>query len=79
MQNHYRKLPLIGIHNARELGGWHTPDGVTQYGVFLRTDMHEEVTPEDIAFLKDYGVTMDVDLRGASELRHHPDPLRDPV
>ncbi|MBR4157756.1 MAG: tyrosine-protein phosphatase [Oscillospiraceae bacterium] len=77
MQNHYRKLPLIGLHNARELGGWHTPDGVTQYGVFLRTDMHEEVTPEDIAFLKDYGVTMDVDLRGASELRHHPDPLRE--
>ena len=77
MRAYSRKLPLVGLHNARELGGWQTPEGVTQYGVFLRTDMHEAVAPEDVAFLKDYGVTMDVDLRGASELRHHPDPLRE--
>ena len=77
MQNNYRRLPLVGLHNARELGGWYTPEGVTQYGVFLRTDMHGNPTAEDIAFLKDYGVTMDVDLRGASELAHNPDALRD--
>ena len=73
----YRKLPLDGLHNARELGGWPTPEGMTQYGVFLRTDLHEQVTPEDLEYLREYGVTMDVDLRNASELRRTPDPLRD--
>ncbi len=72
-----RKLPLVGLHNARELGGWYTPEGVTKYGVFLRTDLHEQVTEEDLAFLRDYGVTMDVDLRNASELKRTPDPLRE--
>ena len=73
----YRKLPLTGLHNARELGGWPTPDGMTQYGVFIRTDLHEQVTEEDLAYLRDYGVTMDVDLRNASELVRTPDPLKD--
>ncbi len=77
MKNPNRRLQLANLHNARELGGWHTPDSMTQYGVFLRTDMHATPTAEDIAALKDYGVTMDVDLRGAPELEHRPDPLRD--
>ncbi len=64
----YRRLPLKSLRNARELGGWHTPEGMTRYGVFLRTDMHGSVSEEDMAYLKDYGVTMDVDLRGASGL-----------
>ncbi len=76
MQNNYRRLPLTELHNVRELGGWHTPEGMTQYGVFLRTDMHGAPSEADIAYLKAYGVTMDVDLRGASELRHNPDPLQ---
>ncbi len=77
MNTPYRRLPLTSLHNARELGGWHTPEGMTQYGVFLRTDMHGALSEEDMAYLKDYGVTMDVDLRGASELKHNPDALRD--
>ena len=77
MNERIRRLPLAALHNARELGGWHTPDGVTRCGVFLRTDMHAAPTGEDMAFLRAYGVTMDVDLRGASELEHRPDPLRE--
>ncbi len=71
----YRRLPLAGMHNARELGGWYTPEGLTQYGVFLRTEVPSAVTDEDMAFLRDYGVTMDVDLRGAAELESMPDRL----
>jgi protein-tyrosine phosphatase len=73
----YRRLPLSGMHNARELGGWYTPEGLTQYGVFLRTEVPSAITEEDAAFLKDYGVRMDIDLRGASELESMPDKLAD--
>lgn len=73
----YRRLPLTGLTNARELGGWYTPNGVTKYGVFLRTEVPFELTKEDIAFLKDYGVTMNLDLRGSSELESMPDCLKD--
>ena len=44
---HYRRLPLSGMNNARELGGWHTPEGMTQYGVFLRTEVPSAITEED--------------------------------
>ena len=73
----YRRLPLTGLHNARELGGWYTPEGLTQYGVFLRTEVPSEITEEDAAFLRGYGVTMDIDLRGGQELESMPDKLRD--
>ena len=73
----YRRLPLTGLTNARELGGWNTPNGVTKYGVFLRTEVPFELPEEDLAFLKDYGVTMDIDLRGSSELVSMPDTLKD--
>ena len=73
----YRRLPLDGMHNARELGGWYTPEGVTRYGVFLRTEVPSAITEEDAAFLRDYGVTMDLDLRGGQELESMPDRLRD--
>ncbi len=73
---YYRRLPLAGMHNARELGGWYTPEGMTQYGVFLRTEVPSAITAEDAVFLRDYGVTMDVDLRGGQELESMPDKLR---
>ena len=73
----YRRLPLTGLTNARELGGWNTPNGLTKYGVFLRTEVPFSLSPEDIAFLRDYGVTMNIDLRGASELESMPDMLRE--
>lgn len=73
----YRRLPLAGMSNARELGGWSTPDGITRYGVFLRSEVPSRVSEADMAFLRDYGVTMVVDLRGDEELAVMPDLLRD--
>lgn len=73
----YRRLPLTGLTNARELGGWNTPDGLTKYGVYLRTEVPAQITEEDKEFLREYGVTMDIDLRGSGELETMPDLLRD--
>lgn len=73
----YRRLPLTGLTNARELGGWNTPYGITKYGVFLRTEVPYNITAQDIEFLRNYGVTMDIDLRGTSELGNMPDSLRE--
>ena len=74
----YRRLPLEGLTNARELGGWNTPDGgQTRHRVYLRTEVPNRVTEKDKQFLRDYGVVMDIDLRGSSELEDLPD-LFDP-
>lgn len=73
----YRRLPLTGLNNARELGGWTAPEGVTRYGVFLRSEVPTRLTEEDLAFLKDYGLTMTVDVRGDEELAVMPDRLRE--
>ncbi|MBE6968236.1 MAG: tyrosine-protein phosphatase [Ruminococcaceae bacterium] len=74
----YRRLPLEGLTNARELGGWNTPDGgQTRHRVYLRTEVPNRVTEKDKQFLRNYGVVMDIDLRGSSELEDLPDLLRD--
>lgn len=74
---YYRRLPLEGMTNARELGGWYTPAGMTRYGVFIRSEVPSRLTQRDMEFLRDYGVTMVVDLRGGEELGVMPDRLRD--
>lgn len=67
---HYRRLPLQGMINTRELGGFAAENGkVTKYGRFLRSEVPDTITGDDIAYLLKYGVTMDVDLRGSEELR----------
>ncbi len=72
----YRRLPLTGLHNARELGGYAVPGGVTKYGVFLRSEVPAQLTQADIDFLRRYGVTTVLDFRSAEELRRTPDVLR---
>ncbi len=72
---HYRRLPLDGLNNARELGGFPTPYGATEFGVFLRCEVPSALTKRDIAFLRDYGVTDVIDFRGSLELERTPDVL----
>lgn len=73
----YRRLPLDGLGNARELGGYAFDGGVTRYGVFLRSELPQEMSESDIKFLKDYGMTTDIDLRGKFEAKSAPDALAD--
>ena len=71
-----RRLPLKGLKNARDLGGFAVPGGVTRFGVFIRSEIPSDLPADDIAMLRDYGVRTAVDLRGAAELELKPDVLR---
>lgn len=71
----YRRLPLSGLKNCRELGGYAVPSGITKYAVCLRSEVPSALTPEDISFLKDYGLTTVIDFRSTPETKHVPDVL----
>jgi protein-tyrosine phosphatase len=70
-----RRLPLDGLLNARDLGGYPSKDGMTRWGVFVRADVPASLTPRDLDFLRRYGITAVVDLRSDAELRQKPDRL----
>ena len=73
---HLRHLPMEGLENARDLGGYATADsGATKYGVYLRSELPENLTEKDIQLLKDYHVVRSLDLRGASETLTEPSDL----
>jgi len=66
----YNRLPLKGTVNTRELGGYPTNDGrVTKYHVFLRSDGLTNLTQKDNMFLKEYGITDIIDLRGSTAIQ----------
>lgn len=68
LMENYRRLPLSGLCNARDLGGFFTLDGkLTKYHRFIRSEVPSSVTTEDIDFLIDYGITLSIDLRGEIE------------
>lgn len=74
----YKRLPLDKLVNTRDLGGYAVgKDKITKYGVFLRTDCPVEATEQDIQYLKDYGVTLSIDLRGSDEVEKTPSALKD--
>jgi len=53
--------------NLRGLGGWPTPDGVTQAHRFIRAGSTRYISGRDIKYLREYGVTHVLDLRGRGE------------
>ena len=64
----YRRLPLEGLVNARELGGFAAEGGrTTQYRRFVRSEVPCALSPGDMEFLKNYGVALSVDFRGRHE------------
>lgn len=71
-----RRLLLKNLFNARDLGGYPTSEGkVTKFGVFIRSEAPCELPQEDINALRDYGVTMSIDLRGTGERSSRPSSL----
>ncbi|MBR2717230.1 MAG: tyrosine-protein phosphatase [Oscillospiraceae bacterium] len=78
MTEHYRRLPLEGLRNARDLGGYPIPGGgVTRFGRFIRCEVPRRLTETDLALLRELGVTASIDFRGDMELEHYPSALRD--
>lgn len=74
----YNRLPMEGVFNCRDLGGYATANGsVTRYHQFVRSENLNGATKADLQFLLDYGVRSSIDLRGVPETETVPNPLRD--
>lgn len=70
------RLPLDGIENCRELGGYGTKDGEqVKWHTFLRSSDMTDATEKDIKFLKEYGISTVIDLRGEDEAAARKNPL----
>ncbi|MBR1781063.1 MAG: tyrosine-protein phosphatase [Oscillospiraceae bacterium] len=73
----YRRLPLKGLYNCRDLGGFPTDSGrPTRFGVFLRSEAPCELPREDVDALIRYGVTGSMDLRSEGERLARPNELQ---
>lgn len=72
-----KRLPVSGLYNIRDLGGYPTEQGATKYGAFVRSELPEHVTPEGLEFLRRYGVRVALDLRESGEKAEKRDPLLD--
>ena len=70
-----RRLPLEGLCNARDLGGYAARGGVTRFGVYVRSEAPCGLPAETVRRLKAYGVTTSVDLRSLRESRLRPSAL----
>jgi protein-tyrosine phosphatase len=64
-----RDLELVGLPNARDLGGYPAAGGLAvRDGLLLRSEALTNATPEDVAALVGLGVDVVIDLRGESEI-----------
>lgn len=73
-ESDWARLPLAGANNVRDLGGYPTSSGgMTRYHRFLRSDWLWQLTDEDCAFLRGYGVVGVIDLRDPREVENEPD------
>ena len=74
-------VPLEGVSNARQLGGYVAADGRTvRENVLLRTARLADATDADIRMLtEDYHLAVIVDFRLESEVESAPDPQIDGV
>lgn len=70
-----RHLPIPGTHNVRDLGGYATATGPTQFRRLLRADALHRLDETGVATLVDTGVTTVIDLRHSDELAHQPNPF----
>lgn len=68
-----RVLPLEGIHNFRDYGGYAGADGARlRNGVLWRSAQHGDATEADLAAIKALGLGTVIDLRGPSEREAKP-------
>lgn len=68
-----RVLPLSGVHNFRDYGGYAVEGGGRlRSGVLWRSAHHVEATDADLAAIDALGIETIVDLRGDDERVDHP-------
>lgn len=67
-----RIMPLIGVRNFRDFGGYHAVGGAVRRGLLFRSAHFAEASEEDLVALDRLGVTVIVDLRRPQERLAHP-------
>lgn len=73
-----RILPLEGVHNFRDYGGYAGMEGAkVRTGLLWRSAQHGDATDADLSTVRDLDLTTVIDLRGPSEreakpCRRHP-------
>lgn len=68
-----RIIPLEGIKNLRDMGGYHSNDGrKIKWGALYRSGHYAELTPEGHNTLHQRGITSVVDFRSPSEKERQP-------
>ncbi|NDJ61417.1 MAG: tyrosine-protein phosphatase [Chloroflexi bacterium] len=69
-----RVIPLQGVQNFRDLGGYPTADGrMVRWGRIYRSGALSHMTAVDAAFVNGLGVQLVCDLRSAEERLNDPD------
>lgn len=72
------RLPLEGVENIRDIGGYVGDNNrVGNFGKFLRANSLINLTKKDNDYLKEFGVTDIIDLRGHDVIAIKPDSLID--
>ncbi len=67
-----RVLPLEGIHNFRDYGGYRATNGTIQPSLLWRSGQHAGATPTDLSEVSKLGIATVIDLRGDSERANAP-------
>ncbi|MFM6853899.1 MAG: tyrosine-protein phosphatase [Sphingopyxis sp.] len=68
-----RILPLDGIHNFRDYGGYAVAGGGRlKTGLLWRSAQHQDATEQDLAAVQALALGAIIDLRGVSERAEHP-------
>ena len=68
-----RVLPLEGVHNFRDYGGYAVAGGGRLVrGLLWRSAQHRDATDGDLAAIDALGIASVIDLRGESERADHP-------
>ncbi len=74
-QNHdeSRAIPLGGVHNFRDYGGYRVlGGGRVQRGLLFRSGQHCDATDDDLATIDALGLRHIIDMRGNSEREKYP-------
>lgn len=72
----YRILPLSGMYNFRDIGGYRTKDGKRiKWGVGYRSDHLKNLKEDGFDFLKSLGLKSVIDFRSPNEIAKDPNPF----
>jgi protein-tyrosine phosphatase len=70
-----RRVPLEGVPNFRDIGGYETADGRhVKWGQLFRSGALYDLKPADLAVVETLGIQLVCDLRSDSEVTAKPDP-----